>query len=123
MGGSSLRGRRGFSLLAAKSRRRVCSALPPSTHLDPVWTTPYQVSSPLWRARLKSQIVNWIPHCVRKMSDPKTPEGSIENFVQAARKNAGATDAKHIGPVFSDGWFYNIVESMCLAQMIDAQGD
>ena len=98
-------------------------AAPPAIPLDPVWTTAYQVSSPLWRARIKSQIVNWIPFCVSKMSDPKTPEGSIENFVQAGRKNAGATDAKHIGPVFSDGWFYNIVESMCLAQMIDPQGD
>jgi DUF1680 family protein len=98
-------------------------AAPPAAHLNPVWTTGYQVTSPLWRARLKSQIVNWIPHCVGKMSDPKTPEGSIENFVQAGRKNAGATDAKHVGPVFSDGWFYNIVESMCLAQMIDPQGD
>ena len=98
-------------------------AAPPAIPLDPVWTTAYQVSSPLWRARIKSQIVNWIPFCVSKMSDPKTPEGSIENFVQAGRKNAGATDAKHIGPVFSDGWFYNIVESMCLAQMVDAQGD
>ena len=98
-------------------------AAPPAGHLDLVWTTPYQVSSPLWRARLKSQIVNWIPHCVAMMNDPKTREGSIENFVQAGRRNAGATDAKHSGPVFSDGWFYNIAESMCLAQMIDPQGD
>lgn len=98
-------------------------APPPATHLDPVWTTPYQVSSPFWQPRLKSLIVHWIPHCVSKMSDPKTPEGSIENFVQAGRKLAGKTDAKHVGPVFADGWFYNIVESMCLAQLVDPQGD
>ncbi|MCF7734564.1 MAG: glycoside hydrolase family 127 protein [Akkermansiaceae bacterium] len=98
-------------------------APPPPTHLDPVWTTTYQVTSPFWRQRTKSLIVNWIPHCVKMMSDPKTPEGSIENFVQAGRKLAGKTDAVHVGPVFSDGWFYNIVESMCLAQMVDAQGD
>ncbi len=96
---------------------------PPAAHLESVWSTPYQVSSPFWSPRIKSLIVNWIPHCVRKMSDPKTPEGSIENFVQAGRKLAGKTDAKHIGPVFADGWFYNIVESMCLAQLIDPQGD
>ncbi len=96
---------------------------PPATHLESLWTTSYQVSSPFWSPRIKSLIVNWIPHCVRKMSDPKTPEGSIENFVQAGRKLAGKTDAVHVGPVFSDGWFYNIVESMCLAQLIDAQGD
>ena len=96
---------------------------PPATPLAPVWTTPYQVNSPFWNQRIKNLIVNWIPHCVAKMSDPKTREGSIENFVQSARKLAGKTDAKHIGPVFSDGWFYNIVESMCLAQMVDPQGD
>jgi DUF1680 family protein len=96
---------------------------PPATHLDAVWTTNYQITSPFWNPRIKSLIVNWIPHCVSMMSNPETPEGSIENFVQAGRKNAGATDAKHVGPVFSDGWFYNIVESMCLAQMVDPQGD
>ncbi|KAB2641267.1 MAG: Tat pathway signal protein [Verrucomicrobia bacterium] len=96
---------------------------PPASHLESLWTTPYQVSSPFWSPRIKSLIVNWIPHCVLMMSDPKTPEGSIENFVQAGRKLAGKTDAVHVGPVFSDGWFYNIVESMCLAQLIDAQGD
>ncbi len=96
---------------------------PPAAHLDPLWTTPYQVGGPFWTPRIKSLIVNWIPHCVAKMSDPKTPEGSIENFVQAARKLAGKSDARHVGPVFSDGWFYNIVESMCLAQLIDPQGD
>jgi len=96
---------------------------PPTSHLESLWTTPYQVNSPFWSPRIKSLIVNWIPHCVSKMSDPKTREGSIENFVQAARKLAGKTDAVHVGPVFADGWFYNIVESMCLAQLIDAQGD
>lgn len=98
-------------------------APPPAKHLEPLWSTPYQVSSPFWSPRIKSLIVNWIPHCVRKMSDPKTPEGGIENFVQAGRKLAGNTDAVHVGPVFADGWFYNIVESMCLAQLIDPQGD
>ena len=98
-------------------------APPPPNHLDPVWTTTYQVTSPFWHQRTKNLIVNWIPHCVKMMSDPKTPDGSIENFVQAGRKLAGKTDAVHVGPVFSDGWFYNIVESMCLAQMVDAQGD
>jgi len=98
-------------------------AAPPVAHLDPLWTTPYQVTSPFWKPRMKSLIVNWIPHCVAMMSDPHTKEGSIENFVQAGRKLAGKTDAKHVGPVFADGWFYNIVESMCLAQLVDAQGD
>ena len=96
---------------------------PAAAHLEPLWTTPYQVNSPFWKPRMKSLIVNWIPHCVAMMGDPKTKEGGIGNFVQAARKLAGNNDAKHVGPVFADGWFYNTVESMCLAQLVDAQGD
>ncbi|MCX6878283.1 MAG: glycoside hydrolase family 127 protein [Verrucomicrobia bacterium] len=110
-------------LKAAATVQVAVLAPPPPTHLEPVWTTPYQVSSPFWHQRTKNLIVNWIPHCVSMMANPKTPEGSIENFVQAARKLAGKTDAVHVGPVFSDGWFYNIVESMCLAQLVDPQGD
>jgi DUF1680 family protein len=98
-------------------------AAPSAPPLSPVWTTPYQVSSPFWKPRLKNLIVNWIPHCVQKCEDPAAPEGGIENFVQAARKLAGATDAKHKGAVFANTWVYNTLESMCIAQMLDPQGD
>jgi uncharacterized protein len=96
---------------------------PPSLHLEPVPTTAYRITSPFWKARTKGLIVNWIPHCVRKIEDPHLPEGGIENFVQAARKLAGHSDAKHIGPVFANGWVYNTLESMCLALLVDPQGD
>jgi len=96
---------------------------PPAASLSPAWTTPYQVSSPFWRPRLKNLIVNWIPHCVQKCEDPESKEGGIENFVQAARKLAGATDARHTGAVFANTWVYNTLESMCLGQMLDPQGD
>jgi DUF1680 family protein len=99
------------------------SAKPSAPPLSPVWTTPYQVSSPFWRPRLKNLIVNWIPHCVQKCEDPAVPEGGIENFVQAGRKLAGAKDAKHKGAVFANTWVYNTLESMCIAQMLDPQGD
>jgi DUF1680 family protein len=81
------------------------------------------VSSPFWRPRLKNLIVNWIPHCVQKCEDPESKEGGIENFVQAARKLAGQSGAKHTGAVFANTWVYNTLESMCIAQMLDPQGD
>ena len=59
---------------------------PPAAHLEPVETTAYTLTSPLWRSRAKALIVNWIPHCVRKIEDPETREGGIENFVQAGLK-------------------------------------
>jgi DUF1680 family protein len=95
----------------------------PATHLEPVWTTSYQITSPFWRNRAKNLIVNWIPHCVQKIEDPQTSEGGIQNFVEAGRKLAGAKDARHVGAVFANTWVYNTVESMCVALMVDAQGD
>jgi uncharacterized protein len=98
-------------------------AKPSQPPLSPVWTTPYQVSSPFWQPRLKNLIVNWIPHCVRQCEDPAVKEGGIENFVQAAKKLAGQPGAKHTGAVFANTWVYNTLEAMCIAQMLDPQGD
>ena len=95
----------------------------PVKHLEAVQTTAYRITSPFWRSRAKGQIVNWIPHCVRKIEDPKTREGGIENFVQAGRKLAGQSGARHVGPVFANTWVYNTFESMCVALMLDPQGD
>ncbi len=61
---------------------------PPADPLQPVATTRYTVTSPLLRQRLKQIIIHWIPHCYEKLSDPKLPEGGIENFI-AGRKQAG----------------------------------
>ena len=96
---------------------------PPAAHLEPVPTTAYRITSPFWRSRVKNLIVNWIPHCVRKIEDPKTREGGIENFVQAGRKLAGESGARHVGPVFANSWVYNTLESMCVALLVDPQGD
>ncbi len=52
----------------------------------------------------------------------ETREGGIENFVQAGKKLAGQP-AKHTGPVFANTWVYNTVESMCVALLVDPQGD
>ncbi|MCU0871324.1 MAG: glycoside hydrolase family 127 protein [Pirellulaceae bacterium] len=95
---------------------------PPAAHLDAVPTTAYTITSPFWRARAKALIVNWIPHCVRKIEDPQTKEGGLENFVQAGRKLAGRP-ARHVGPVFANTWVYNTLESLCIAQQVDPAGD
>lgn len=91
--------------------------------LEPVATTPYRVSGRFWTPRMKAVVVRWIPHCIGKINDPQTAEGGIDNFLEAARKLAGATDARHKGYVFSNAWVHNTVEAICLALMLDAQGD
>ncbi len=98
-------------------------APPPKTHLDPVDTKTYKISSPLWNSRVKALIVNWIPHCIRKISDPDLPQGGINNFIDAAHKLAGKPHGNHRGYVFSNAWVYNTIESICIAVMIDPQGD
>jgi len=96
---------------------------PPATHLDPVDTKPYRIDSPLWNSRAKALIVNWIPHCIAKISDPDLPQGGINNFINAANKLAGKPHGKHRGYVFSNAWVYNTIESICIALMIDPAGD
>ncbi|NQU20471.1 MAG: glycoside hydrolase family 127 protein [Candidatus Nealsonbacteria bacterium] len=98
-------------------------AAPPATHLEPIDTGPYKIDSPLWNARAKALIVNWIPHCIAKISDPDLPQGGINNFIDAANKLAGKPHANHRGYVFSNAWIYNTIESICVALMIDPQGD
>ncbi len=111
------------ALASSSSIRVTVTPPPPANHLELVWPTTYQVTSPFWKNRLKNLMVNWIPHCVQKMEDPETKEGGIENFVQAGKKLAGQPGARQVGPVFANAWVYNTVEAMSLALMVDASGD
>ena len=111
----------GAAQAAAKVRVEAVPA-PPKGHLVPVWTTAWQDTSPFWQPRLKGIVCRWIPHCVRKIEDPALAEGGLENFVQAANKLAGRP-AKHVGAPFANTWVYNTVEAICLALMLDPQGD
>ena len=96
---------------------------PPAENLSPVDTMPYKIDSPLWNQRAKAIIVNWIPHCIDTISKPDLKEGGINNFVEAAKKLRGEEAEKHRGYIFSNAWVYNTIEAMCVAQMVDPQGD
>ena len=84
---------------------------------------PFKLSSPLWSSRSKALITHWIPHCYQKLSEPKLPEGGIENFVQAGNKLAGRAYVRNVGPPWSNAYVHNTVESMCWALMVAPQGD
>ncbi|MHC4299130.1 MAG: beta-L-arabinofuranosidase domain-containing protein [Planctomycetota bacterium] len=98
-------------------------APPPAEHLDLIDTKHYTIDSPLWNGRTKALIVNWIPHCIEKISDPDLKEGGINNFIDAANKLAGKPHERHRGYVFSNAWVYNTIEAMCVALMFDPKGD
>jgi DUF1680 family protein len=98
-------------------------APPPATHLEPIDTKHYRIDSPLWTGRAKALIVHWIPHCIRRVSDPDLREGGMNNFIDAANALAGKPHGRHRGYVFSNAWVYNTIESICIALMIDPQGD
>ncbi|MHC4168939.1 MAG: glycoside hydrolase family 127 protein [Planctomycetota bacterium] len=119
-----------LKLTAGEGQLRASSELavtveapPPERHLDLIDTKHYTINSPLWNSRAKALIVNWIPHCIRKISDPNLREGGINNFIDAANKLAGKPHGRHRGYVFSNAWVYNTIESMCVALMVDPQGD
>ena len=103
----------------------IVKVAPPATEspLGSVQTGPYTVTSPFWQARLKAQIVNWIPHCIAKISDPDLREGGMNNFIDTANKLRGKPHGRHRGYVFANAWVYNTIESICLALMLDPQGD
>ena len=100
---------------------------PPKDRLDVVYTRRYSIDSPFWKQRAKVLIVDWIPHCIRmcERTDiaPMRGDGGIDNFVEAGKANRGEPHGKHKGYVFSNAWVHQTVESMCIALMVDPQGD
>jgi hypothetical protein len=103
-------------------------APPPTKPLGVVYTKRYKIDSPLWNHRAKALIVNWIPHCIRQIETPDLRQGSggVDNFINAAKVLRGEElkDGEgHRGFVFSNAWVHQTVESMCIALMVDPQGD
>ena len=98
---------------------------PKSSRLDVVYTKHYKMDSKLWNDRAKAMIVNWIPWCIdqNERTDLTTGEGGIDNFMEAAKALRGEPHAKHKGYVFSNAWVHQTVEAMCIALMVDPQGD
>ncbi|MBB6255075.1 glycoside hydrolase family 127 protein [Nitrospirillum iridis] len=98
---------------------------PPDERLDVVYTTPYSIDSPLWSARAKALITQWIPHCIDycERTDLKIGQGGLDNFIEVAKALRGEPHGTHKGYVFSNAWVHQTVESMCIALMVDPQGD
>ena len=98
---------------------------PPAKQLDAVYTKNFKVASPLWNARTKALMVNWIPHCIEYINrtDLTQGPGGIDNFVEAGKALRGEPHGNHKGYVFSNAWVHQTVEAMSIALMIDPQGD
>jgi len=112
-------------LTAAGSLRVKVEAPPQSERLDVVYTKHYRLDSPLWNARAKAIIVNWIPHCVDYINRTNLTQGQggIDNFIEAAKALRGEPHGAHKGYVFANAWVHQTVESICLALMLDPRGD
>lgn len=110
--------------LSGSDTLQVTVLVPPSrAPLTAAAMKPIKIQSPLWTDRTKKLILHWIPHCYNKLSDPKLPEGSIDNFVQAGNLLAGRPAGRHVGAPWTDAFVHNTVESMCWALLVDPQGD
>jgi len=98
---------------------------PMKKRLDVVYTKRYKIDNPLWNDRAKVLITNWIPWCVSQIerTDLTLGQGGLDNFIEAAKALKGEPHAKHIGYVFSNAWVHQTIESMCIALMVDPQGD
>ena len=118
----------GEGKLAASSTLKVKVVTPPpSNRLEVVYTKPYKINSPFWNARAKALIVNWIPHCIDEINSTNIAknhgDGGIDNFIEAAKALRGEPHAPQRGYVFANAWVHQTVEAMCIALMVDAQGD
>jgi len=100
-------------------------SLPPAERLDVVYTKRYTIDSPLWNARSKAIIVNWIPWCVDQINrtDLTTGQGGMDNFIEAAKALRGEPHGAHKGYVFSNAWVHQTIEAMSIALMVDPRGD
>lgn len=98
---------------------------PKEKRLDVVYTKRYKIDSPLWNDRAKAMITSWIPYCIDQCerTDLTTGQGGLDNFIEAAKVIRGQTHGRHLGYVFSNAWVHQTVESMCIALMVDPQGD
>ena len=61
--------------------------------------------------------------CERTDIPARRGDGGIDNFIEAGKANRGQPHAAHKGYVFSNAWVHQTVESMCIALMVDPQGD
>ena len=98
---------------------------PPKDRLNVVYTTRYSIDNPMWNQRAKTLIVDWIPHCIGQCerTDLTQGQGGLDNFIEAGKALRGESHGRHKGYVFSNAWVHQTVESMCIALMVDAQGD
>lgn len=120
----SLKAKEGGLKSAATLHVRVHNP-PEDKRLDVVYTKRYKIDSKLWSDRAKAMIVNWIPFCIdqNNRTDITVGEGGIDNFIEAAKAIRGEPHAKHKGYVFSNAWVHQTVEAICIALMVDPQGD
>lgn len=121
-----------LTLSSQAGDRRSSSSLKAKVHfppkekrLDVVYTKRYKINNPLWNNRAKALITNWIPFCVAQCerTDLTIGQGGLDNFVEAAKAIKGQPHGKHLGYVFSNAWVHQTVESICIALMVDPQGD
>ncbi len=110
--------------LSSSTSLKVNVQQPPQVkRLDVVYTKQYKIDSPLWNDRIKAMIINWIPYCIENINRTTRTPGGLDNFIEAGKALRGEKHGKHVGAVWSAAWVHQTVESMCIALMIDPQGD
>jgi uncharacterized protein len=112
-------------MTASSSLKVKVSSPPKDKRLDVVYTKRYRIDNPLWNNRAKALITSWIPYCIKQIerTDLTMGQGGLDNFIEAGKALRGEPHGKHLGYVFSNAWVHQTIESICIALMVDPQGD
>ena len=90
-----------------------------------VYIKRYKIDSPLWSARAKALIVNWIPHCIDYINrtNLRKVRAVLTISSKLPKRLRGEPHGRHKGYVFANAWVHQTIESICIALMVDPQGD
>ena len=89
-----------------------------------IQTYGYSVKNKFWNDRIKSLIVKYIPDKVDIIENNKTDWIVWARLIEVGKKNKGLPYERDIyGHNWADNTVLNTLESMCLAVMVDSDGD
>ncbi len=89
--------------------------------LEPLYSQQVKLEG-FWKEQVKRLTEKWLPHCIEQMEEGGRGE-ELLNLINAGKCLKGQEHGEYTGLVFADAYVHNVIESICLALTVDAEGD